>query len=165
MTAAPGINVDKANLDVSVSKDPVACFDNATTGITKLPQHLQNSDTVPVVCGPTGGYERRLTSGRRPSEIAVPVDHPVWVRAFSNACGYEAKTHPLDARVLASHKEIARLNQEYQAVLKDNPILAEPLDLNPAVPGVGPLTAPTLVAHLPQRKHQEARYKKLGDHP
>lgn len=44
-------------------------------------------------------------------------------------------------------KEIAPLNREYRAAPKDNPILAEPVDLYPAVPRVGPLTTSTLVAH------------------
>ena len=210
MTKAAGINVGKANLHVSASGGPVVRFNNAATGITKLLKHRQNPDTVPAVCGPTDGYERRLPSRPRPSETAVRVDHPGRTRTFAETCGYEAKTDPLDAQMLARHseafpeaytwepvtdlhrqemkgplrrwrqfidqrvqekgrldrgvsatiarstqphiawleKEIAQLDQEYQAVLKDNPILAEPVDLYPTVPRVGPLTTATLVAHL-----------------
>ena len=210
MTKAAGINVGKANLHVSASGGPVVRFDNAATDITKLLKHLHNPDTVPVVCGPTDGYERRLPSRPRPPETAVRVHHPGRARAFAETCGYEAKANPLDAQMLAryseafpeaypwepvtalhrqdmkeplrrwpqfidqrvqekgrldggvsatiarstqSHiawleKELARLAQEYQAVVKDNPILAEPVDLYPTVPRVGPLTTATLAAHL-----------------
>ena len=37
----------------------------------------------------------------RAAGITVQVAHPLRVRAFARACGYEAKTDPLDARVLA----------------------------------------------------------------
>lgn len=212
MTAVSGIDVGEANLDVSVSRGPVVRFDNSASGITKLLQRLQDPDTVPAACGPTGGCERRLTSRPHPSEIAVPVDHPGRVRAFAEACVYEAKTDPPDAQVLARHaavfpeadtrepatdphrqemkdllprrrqfidqrvqeksrldqgvsatiprstqrhiawpeKETDRLDQEYQAVHKDNPTLAERVDLYCSVPGVGPLSAPTLVTHPPE---------------
>ena len=61
-------------------------------------------------------------------------------------------------------KEIARLDQEYQAVLKDNPILAEPVDLYPTVPRVGPLTTATLVAHLVELglSHRKALMSLVG---
>ena len=50
-------------------------------------------------------------------------------------------------------KEIARLDQEYQAVLKDNAALAQRAALYRTVPGVLPLTAATLVARLPELGH------------
>ena len=33
----------------------------------------------------------------------MQVAHPLRVRAFARACGYEAKTDPLDVRVLARY--------------------------------------------------------------
>ena len=47
-------------------------------------------------------------------------------------------------------KEIARLDQAYQAVLQDNATLAARAALYRTVPGIGPLAAATLVAHLPE---------------
>ena len=35
------------------------------------------------------------------AQIAVQVVHPVRVRAFAEACGYEAKTDPRDAQMFA----------------------------------------------------------------
>ena len=54
-------------------------------------------------------------------------------------------------------KEIARLDREYQVVLKDNPALAELANLYRTVPGVGPLTAATLVAYLPELGHWDSK--------
>ena len=219
MTMVAGIDVGKANLDVSVSGGPVLRFDNTATGITKLRKHLQEHDTTLAVCEPTGGYERLLTSRLRETAIAVHVVHPGRVRAFAKACGYEAKTDPLDAQVLSRYgevfpeadtwepetdpqreelrdllrrrrqfvdqrvqelgrldkgisaaiakstrrhiawleKEIARLEKEYQAVLQDNATLADRAALYRTVPGIGPLTAATLVAHLPELGHWDSK--------
>ena len=219
MTMVAGIDVGKANLDVSVSGGPVLRFDNTATGITKLRKHLQEHDTTLAVCEPTGGYERLLTSRLRETDIAVHVVHPGRVRAFAKACGYEAKTDPLDAQVLSRYgevfpeadtwepetdpqreelrdllrrrrqfvdqrvqelgrldkgisaaiakstrrhiawleKEIARLEKEYRAVLQDNATLADRAALYRTVPGIGPLTAATLVAHLPELGHWDSK--------
>ena len=46
MTAVAGIDVGKANLDVSVAGGQVARFDNTTAGITKLIRHLNDQDTA-----------------------------------------------------------------------------------------------------------------------
>ena len=164
-------------------------------------------------------YRQMLVTNLRQAEIAVQVVHPSRVRAFAKACGFEAKTDPLDAQVLARYgevfpeadtwepetdphreelkdllrrrrqfidqrvqekgrldkgisdtiakstkrhiawleKEIARLDKEYQAVLKDNDALAQRAALYCSVPGVGPLTAATLVAHLPELGHWDSK--------
>ena len=47
-------------------------------------------------------------------------------------------------------KEVARLDKAYQAVLQDNATLAARAALYRTVPRIGPLTAATLVAHLPE---------------
>ena len=187
MITAAGIDVGKANLNVSVCGGQVVRFDNTTAGITKLIEHLNDQDTALALCEPTGGYEQLLTSRLRQTDIAVQVVHPGRVRAFAKACGYEAKTDPLDAQALARYgavfpeadtwepetdphrqelkdllrrrrqfidqrvqekgrldkgvsttiakstrrhiawleKEIARLDQEYQAVSKANPTLPQ----------------------------------------
>ena len=42
-------------------------------------------------------------------------------------------------------------------MLKDNPALAELANLYRTVPGVGPLTAATLVAYLPELGHWDSK--------
>ena len=59
-----------------------------------------------MVCEATGGYERLLVSRLRAAGITVQVAHPLRVRAFARACGYEAKTDALDARVLARYGQV-----------------------------------------------------------
>ena len=54
-------------------------------------------------------------------------------------------------------KEIARLEKEYQAVLQDNATLADRAALYRTVPGIGPLTAATLVVHLPELGHWDSK--------
>ena len=49
------------------------------------------------------------------------------------------------------------MDQEYQVVLKNNPTLAELANLYRSVPGVGPLTAATLVAHLLELGHWDGK--------
>ena len=48
MIMVAGIDVGKANLDVSVSGGPALRFDNTASGITKLLKHLQEHDTTPL---------------------------------------------------------------------------------------------------------------------
>ena len=53
--------------------------------------------------------------------------------------------------------EIARLDQEYQSVLQSSAPLARHAALYRTVPGVGPLTAGTLVAYLPELGHWDGK--------
>ena len=69
--AVAGIDVSKASLDVSVSAGPARRFANTPEGIADLPQWLETQGIAPVVCEPTGGYERRLVSGLRAVGLAV----------------------------------------------------------------------------------------------
>ena len=219
MAVVAGIDVGKANLDVSISEGPVFRFENTAKGIAKLLKHLKEQDTTMAVCESTGGYERLLVSRLRKTEIRMDIAHPSWVRAFARACGYEAKTDPQDALVLSRfgqvfpeqtppgwelepeleelqdllrrrrqlveqrvqelgrldkgvapavakstkrhivwlEKEIARLNQEYQAALQSSAPMARRAALYRTVPGVGALTAATLVAHLPELGHWDSK--------
>lgn len=100
MKVVAGIDVGKAQLDVSVAEGPVRGFANSTTGITALLRWLQRAGVTEVVCEPTGGYERQLVRRLQPV-LPVVVAHPNKVRAFARACGEEAKTDRLDAQVLS----------------------------------------------------------------
>ena len=217
MVTVAGIDVGKANLDVSVAEGSVIRFDNTAKGITRLLKYLKEQDATVAVCESTGGYERLLVSRLRKTEITAQVAHPVRVRAFAQACGYEAKTDPKDAQVLSRYgqvfpdadqpeltpereelqdllrrrrrfvdqrvqemgrldkgvspaivkstkrhiawleKEIARLDQEYQATLQSSAPLAQRASLYRTVPGIGPLTAAILVAHLPELGQWDGR--------
>ena len=212
MVVVAGIDVAKATLEVSVSEGPVLSFENSATGIRNLLRHLERTEVTGAVCEPTGGYERLVVGKLRETAISVQVAHPVRVRAFARACGYEAKTDPLDAQVLSRYgvvfsesdtaqpevdpdrdelrqfldrrrqlveervrernrldkgvsgsvgkstrrhlrwldREIERLDKEHKELLKDSASLTETVELYQTVPGVGELTAATLVAYLPE---------------
>ena len=210
MAVVAGVDVAKSNLDVSVSEGPVLRFDNTATGIAKLLKHFTKQAATLAVCESTGGYERLLVNRLRQAEIGVRVANPSRVRAFTRACGYEAKTDPQDAQVLSRygqvfpgsetprtepdreelqdllrrrrqlveqrvqevnrlHKgasagvaestkrhiawldvEIAQLEKNYQEALQGSTRLAQRAALYRTVPGVGPLTAATLVVFLPE---------------
>ena len=212
MVVVAGIDVSKATLEVSVSEGPVLSFENSATGIRRLLRHMERTGVTKAVCESTGGYERLVVGKLRETAINVQVAYPVRVRAFAKACGYEAKTDPLDAQVLSRYgvvfsesdtaqpevdpdreelrqllgrrrqlveqrvrernrldkgisasvgksvkrnirwldREIERLDEEYKELLKHSASLTETAELYETVPGVGQLTAATLVAYLPE---------------
>ena len=47
-----------------------------------------------------------LVGRLRKTGMAVHVAHPSRVRAFTKACGYEAKTDPRDAQVLSRYGQV-----------------------------------------------------------
>ena len=49
MTVAAGVDVGKANLDVSIAEGPVIRFDNTAKGTTKLVKHSRAQDATVAV--------------------------------------------------------------------------------------------------------------------
>ena len=103
MVVIAGIDVGKRSLEVSVAEGPVRRFHNTASGIHQLLSHLVEQGATGAVCEPTGGYERQLVRLLREARFPVQLAHPNRVRAFARVCGYEAKTDPLDAQVLARY--------------------------------------------------------------
>ena len=103
MVVVAGIDVSKATLEVSVSEGPVLSFENSAAGIRRLLRHMKRTGVTKAVCESTGGYERLVVGKLRETALNVQVAHPLRVRAFARACGYEAKTDPLDAQVLSRY--------------------------------------------------------------
>ncbi len=103
MAVVAGVDVSKATLDVSVSEGEVSRFDNSCKGIEDLLRQMEGQGVTKAVCESTGGYERLLVSKLREMAFTVHVAHPLRVRAFARACGYEAKTDALDAQVLSRY--------------------------------------------------------------
>ena len=106
MLVVAGIDVSKAMLDVAMAEGPVYRFANRGPGIRRWLQHRACVAPAQAVCEATGGYERLLVNRLRAAGITMQVAHPLRVRAFARACGYEAKTDPLDARVLARYGQV-----------------------------------------------------------
>ena len=109
MKVAAGIDVGKAQLDVSVAAGAVRRFANSATGITALVRWLEGEGVTVAVCEPTGGYERQVVNRLWEALPAVVLAHPNKVRAFARACGEEAKTDRLDAQVLSRYGTVFEL--------------------------------------------------------
>ena len=109
MEVVAGIDVGKAQLDVSIESGAVQRFENSTAGITALVRWLKAAGVTVAVCEPTGGYERQLVKRLHTALPVVAVAHPNKVRAFARACGKEAKTDRLDAQVLARYGSVMDL--------------------------------------------------------
>ena len=69
-------------------------------------QWLETSGIAPVVCEPTGGYERQLVSGLRAVGLAVHLAHPNRVRDFTRAAGQAAQPDPLDAQARSRYGQV-----------------------------------------------------------
>ena len=106
MVVVAGIDVSKATLEVSISEGPVLSLKNSAAGIRRLLRHLERAGMTKAVCESTGGYERPVVGKLREAEFSVQVAHPLRVRSFARACGYEAKTAPLDAQVLSRRSAV-----------------------------------------------------------
>ena len=107
-----GIDVGKANLDVSVNAGSVRRFANTEAGIVELLKWLKSEEVDLAVCEPTGGYERGLVRSLRSSSTQLCVVHPNRVRSFARACGHEAKTDVLDAVVLSGYGQVFTVRSE-----------------------------------------------------
>ena len=103
-----GIDVGKANLDVSVAEGTVIRFDNTEEGISRLLAHLAEQDATVAVCEATEGYERLIVDRLRKTGMPIHVVQPTRVRAFARACGYQAKTDLRDAQVLSRFGSVFR---------------------------------------------------------
>ncbi len=87
-----------ADIDVSTSEGPVLSFENGAADIRWLIRHLERTGVTKAVCESTGGYERPVGGKLKETALSVQMAHPLRVRSFARACGYEAKTDPLTPR-------------------------------------------------------------------
>ena len=91
MAAVSGVDVGKANLDVSIAECPVIRFDNTAKGITKLLNHLRVQDATLALCESTGGYERLLVGRLRKAGMAVHVAHQAGCTLLPNPAATRPK--------------------------------------------------------------------------
>jgi transposase len=101
-----GVDVSKAKLDIALPKESLT-ITNDTKAIQQLVDRLK-SESVIVVMEATGGYENRLVQVLHNHGIASAVVNPRRVRDFAKGIGKDAKTDPIDARVIAYYGEIVK---------------------------------------------------------
>ena len=97
-----GIDVSKAHLDVYLHPTAACrCFDNDTAGWRSLCRWLTDAHPQGVVYEATGSYHKGME--RYLGEQGFPIARldPRRARRFAEALGVNAKTDPVDARVLA----------------------------------------------------------------
>lgn len=101
-----GVDVSKAKLDIALPEEMLTVKNN-TEAIQQLVDRI-GSDSVLVVMEATGGYENQLVQVLHHHGIALAVVNPRRVRDFAKGIGKDAKTDPIDARVIAYYGEIVK---------------------------------------------------------
>lgn len=97
----------KLDFVLAEGKKPPSINNTAKEIVGKLIGQIENPDSAIVVMEATGGYERRLVELPHQHKIALAVV-PRHVRDFANGIGRDAKTDPIDARVIAFHGQVIR---------------------------------------------------------
>ena len=105
-----GIDVSKATLDVARSDVHEVCtFANDEAGIAQLVKMLKPMSPTMIVVEATGGLEQAVIDALLDAACAVARVNPRQVRHLAKALGIEAKTDPIDARVLVEFARHATL--------------------------------------------------------
>jgi len=108
-TVSVGIDVSKHSLDVHLHPlDQALQVDNTADGIAQLLQRLQPLPIGRIAVESTGGYERDLLTTLLEAHAPVALVNPRPVRNFAKGLSLEAKTDPIDARVLALYAHHVR---------------------------------------------------------
>lgn len=105
-----GIDVSKAKLDVATgSQGTTNSLDNDRNSINQfLAKKIAQRDQTLVVVEATGGYERLLVELLHAAKVAVAVVNPRRVRDFAKGVGIDAKTDPIDAKLIARYGEVVQ---------------------------------------------------------
>ena len=105
-----GVDVSKAKLDCAFADgQETFSIDNTPQKIVaELLKRITNPSATIVVMEATGGYEELLVALLHQQDIAVAVVNPCRVRHFATGIGKDAKTDPIDARVIAFYGQVVQ---------------------------------------------------------
>jgi len=103
-----GVDVSKAKLDVANgSKGTVETVANNAASIRKLiREQIASASATLVVVEATGGYESLFVDALHAANIPIAIVNPRRVREFAKGVGWDAKTDPIDAKVIAWYGEV-----------------------------------------------------------
>lgn len=103
-----GVDVSKAKLDVAAgSQGTPESINNDRASIKQfMAEKITQRDETLIVVEATGGYETLLVESLQANGIAVAVVNPRRVRDFAKGIGMDAKTDPIDAKVIARYGEV-----------------------------------------------------------
>lgn len=107
-TVFVGVDVSKDTLDVyRPDTGKTIEIDNSETAIVELSQQLQKmKSSLMVVMEATGGYETILVNQLASHDVKAAVVNPRRVRDFAKGIGIDAKTDPIDAKVLSRYGDV-----------------------------------------------------------
>lgn len=103
-----GIDVSKAKLDVIMGSEGSAetiSNDAKEIGIL-IEQRISNPKNILVVVEATGGYESLLVDLLHECNVPIAVVNPRRIRDFAKGIGWDAKTDPIDAKLIAYYGEV-----------------------------------------------------------
>lgn len=106
-----GCDISKPWLDLHDPAGGDRRLANGADGVRQIAETLAGTGAV-VVFEATGAYERVLRSGLHAAGIACVRVNPTRARRFAQAFGQQAKTDPLDARMLAEMGRCLALEPE-----------------------------------------------------
>jgi len=103
-----GVDVSKDTLDVyRPDTNEFSKIDNSETAVTELCQQLQKKKrSLMVVMEATGGYETLLVNQLALHNLNAAVINPRRVRDFAKGIGMDAKTDPIDAKIISRYGEV-----------------------------------------------------------
>ncbi len=105
-----GIDVSKAKLDIAWgSNGPLETIDNTNKQIAQLLiNKIEDPANTLIVMEATGGYESRLVDLLHESNLALAVLNPRRLRDFATGVGYDAKTDPIDAKLISFYGQVVK---------------------------------------------------------
>lgn len=105
-----GVDVSKAKLDLAWGAEgPTETIKNTDNQIARLLiKKIEDPDKTLIVMEATGGYESRLVDSLHKAKLSLAVVNPRRVRDFANGIGVDAKTDPIDAKLIAYYGEVVK---------------------------------------------------------
>lgn len=103
-----GVDVSKDTLDIyRPDMSEFIKIDNSETAVTEFCQQLQKKKrSLMVVMEATGGYETLLVNQLALHNLDAAVINPRRVRDFAKGIGMDAKTDPIDAKIISRYGEV-----------------------------------------------------------
>ena len=102
-----GIDISKDKIDIAEVKGAAGkTIGNNKKEICRWIISLKETSQTIVVMEATGGYESLLVKLLHENQIALAVVNPRQVRDFAKGLGYDAKTDPIDACVIARFGDV-----------------------------------------------------------
>ena len=107
-----GVDVSKAKLDIAIGSQatPKTIDNNVTSVKILIAEQATKWNKTLVVVEATGGYETALVESLQAASIAVAIVNPRRVRSFAKGVGIDAKTDPIDAKLIARYGEVVQPN-------------------------------------------------------